>query len=133
MYFAHASDRCTRKLSPLSTLLTSKACAPPLQISSEPYSSLLPLLSLRHRPAHSTCRWDLTGDLSNVPGILLKKQLSVLCSLKCKVYFIPHEPNSLQSLDALVVCCRWKIEVQKLGLVCFWHLVVIKMQFVAWS
>lgn len=43
------------------------------QISSEPYSSLLPFLSLRHRPAHSTCRWDLTGDLSNVPGILLKK------------------------------------------------------------
>lgn len=62
----------------------------------------------------------LTGDSSDVPGILLKKKpLCVLCSLKCKAYFIPYEPNSLQWLDALVVCCRWKTEVQRLGCVCF--------------
>lgn len=118
MYFVHASDRCTRKLSPLSTSLTSEH----MLLSRSPLSRT-PLSSLScpsaPKPAYSTCRWDLTGDSSNVPGILLKKQLCVACSFKCKAYFIPYEPNSLQSLDALVVRCRWKIELQRLEFVCF--------------
>lgn len=48
-----------------------QACAP-LQISSMPHAFLLPLPSLGHKPAHSTCRWDLTCNSSNVLGILLK-------------------------------------------------------------
>lgn len=105
--------------SPLSTLLTSEQallCRSPL--SRAPLSSL-PRRSAASRPT-APAGGTLTGDSSDVPGILLKKKpLCVLCSLKCKAYFIPYEPNSLQWLDALVVCCRWKTEVQRLGCVCF--------------
>lgn len=99
--------------------LTDNQAHAPLQISSELYACLLLLPSHSHKPAYSSCRWDLTGHSSNVPSILLKKQLCAPCSLKCKAYFIPCEPNSLQSLVALLVCCRWKMELHRLGLVCF--------------
>lgn len=81
----------------LSTSLDKPARSPP-QISSEPCLlrlPRLPLLSLSCRPAHRTCRWDLTGDSSDVPGILLKKQLCVLCPLECKAYFIPPRAKQL--------------------------------------
>lgn len=119
MYFVHASDRCTRKLSPLSTLLTSEQallCRSPL--SRAPLSSL-PRRSAASRP-YGARRWDPHRRLQRrARDPIKKKPLCVLCSLKCKAYFIPYEPNSLQWLDALVVCCRWKTEVQRLGCVCF--------------
>lgn len=50
MYFVHASDRCTRKL--FSSLhFADKRAGAPLQISSEPCSSLLPPPSLSREPA----------------------------------------------------------------------------------
>ncbi|KAJ4925532.1 hypothetical protein JOQ06_018259, partial [Pogonophryne albipinna] len=64
-----------RTLSPLPSN-DNQTCAPP----QETYLSSLscPLATNR---THSTRRWDLTGDSSNVPWIPLKKQLCVLCSL----------------------------------------------------
>lgn len=121
MYFVHTADRCTRKLSSSLHFTDKQACAP-----------LPDLLWAVHRsPPSPVHRWGPHQWLQQHAQDPIKKSNScVLCSLKWKAYFIPYEPNSLQSLGALVVCYRWKLSSR--GCL-FWHLVGIQIQFEAWS
>lgn len=121
MYFVHAADRCTRKLSSPHHFTDKQACAPLPDLLWAVHRS--PPSPVPQPQAGPQVGPHLTGDSGNVTGIPFKKekrkqQLCVLCSLECKAYFIPYEPNSLQSLDALVVRCRWKLSCR--GCL-FWH------------
>ena len=121
MYFVHASDRCTRKLSPLSTLLTSEQallCRSPLSrapLSSPPHPIAQPQAGPRHPQVGPS-----PATPAMCPGSYLKKSHSVCCVLSSvKPISFPTSQTACSGLTLWWFVADGKQRCRGLGCVCF--------------